>query len=377
MRKPASDVAGIEEVNTKQDKIGYTPADDSKVVHDNHNNTIKANNVNYDLSKSGLTSLIYYGSGSFNNLPLGTVLADGSSMTDGPNSSNAFITTTFYSSQFGGHKAQIAINTFTNNMYFRSGLPAWNNWVSIPDDSQLVHKSGDEEISGQKTFNVTPIDQTTGNPYITKDGVPNLPPNIARTGKAQTFTVAQTFSIAPTITDASRDKEDNQAAVMADLKRVENSAWHMMSGSSEALKTYNCWFKINKDKKRLEIIVLGVTNKMSYSDTRVTNEMGYFDTRVTNKMGYFDTYTILDLSNIITNISRFSGYFNIFGSGASGPESSDVSYSILTDGARAKVSNVAAGSNLAAQIISDEVYSDSGTGNPAYVYYDDLQDAYK
>lgn len=33
MRKPASDVAGIDEVNAKQDKIGYTPADDSKVVH--------------------------------------------------------------------------------------------------------------------------------------------------------------------------------------------------------------------------------------------------------------------------------------------------------------------------------------------------------
>ncbi|MDB1104643.1 fibronectin type III domain-containing protein [Lentilactobacillus parabuchneri] len=33
MRKPASDVAGIEEVNAKQDKIGYTPADDSKVAH--------------------------------------------------------------------------------------------------------------------------------------------------------------------------------------------------------------------------------------------------------------------------------------------------------------------------------------------------------
>uniref|UniRef100_UPI00403F7A23 pyocin knob domain-containing protein n=1 Tax=Lentilactobacillus hilgardii TaxID=1588 RepID=UPI00403F7A23 len=33
MRKPASDVAGIEEVNAKQDTIGYTPADDSKVVH--------------------------------------------------------------------------------------------------------------------------------------------------------------------------------------------------------------------------------------------------------------------------------------------------------------------------------------------------------
>lgn len=33
MRKPASDVAGIEEVNAKQDKISYTPADDSKVAH--------------------------------------------------------------------------------------------------------------------------------------------------------------------------------------------------------------------------------------------------------------------------------------------------------------------------------------------------------
>uniref|UniRef100_UPI00403F1359 hypothetical protein n=1 Tax=Lentilactobacillus hilgardii TaxID=1588 RepID=UPI00403F1359 len=33
MRKPASDVAGIEEVNAKQDKLTITPADDSKVAH--------------------------------------------------------------------------------------------------------------------------------------------------------------------------------------------------------------------------------------------------------------------------------------------------------------------------------------------------------
>lgn len=45
MRKPASDVAGIEEVNAKQDKIGYTPADDSKVVHDNHDGTEQLNGV--------------------------------------------------------------------------------------------------------------------------------------------------------------------------------------------------------------------------------------------------------------------------------------------------------------------------------------------
>ena len=45
MRKPASDVAGIEEVNAKQDKIAYTPADDSKVVHDNHDGTEQLNGV--------------------------------------------------------------------------------------------------------------------------------------------------------------------------------------------------------------------------------------------------------------------------------------------------------------------------------------------
>ena len=43
MRKPANQVASIDEVNAKQDKIGYTPADDSKVVHDNGDGTIQVN----------------------------------------------------------------------------------------------------------------------------------------------------------------------------------------------------------------------------------------------------------------------------------------------------------------------------------------------
>ncbi|WP_304057934.1 hypothetical protein [Levilactobacillus namurensis] len=47
MRKPARKVAGIDEVNAKQDKIGYTPADDSKVVHDNGNGTITVNGQTY------------------------------------------------------------------------------------------------------------------------------------------------------------------------------------------------------------------------------------------------------------------------------------------------------------------------------------------
>ena len=59
MRKPASDVAGIDEVNTKQDKIGYTPADDSKVAHlsgANNFDTVPTVNNNPLLLASSLPS---------------------------------------------------------------------------------------------------------------------------------------------------------------------------------------------------------------------------------------------------------------------------------------------------------------------------------
>ncbi|WP_314322368.1 hypothetical protein [Lentilactobacillus parabuchneri] len=150
MRKPASDVAGIEEVNAKQDKIGYTPADDSKVAH---------------LS----------GANNFDTVP--------------------------------------TVNN--NSLLLASSLP-----------SDLARTGSDQEFTGKNTFDTAPIDKTSGKPYITKDGVPSIPSDVARTGQAQTFTAAQTFSIAPVINDASQDKGDNQAATMADLKSVEDSAWH-------------------------------------------------------------------------------------------------------------------------------------------------------
>ncbi|MCE6021477.1 hypothetical protein LL943_12595, partial [Levilactobacillus brevis] len=59
MRKPANDVAGIDEVNTKQDKIGYTPADDSKVAHlsgANNFDTVPTVNNNPLLLASSLPS---------------------------------------------------------------------------------------------------------------------------------------------------------------------------------------------------------------------------------------------------------------------------------------------------------------------------------
>ena len=126
MRKPASDVAGIEET-----------------VLDNHDGSITANGTSYDLSKSGLTPLQFVTSGSFNDLPLGTVMADATKMTDGPDKSHDFTTTTFYSTVYGGRKAQIAIADNTNLMFFRTGVGVskWASWTLMSDDSKVVHST--------------------------------------------------------------------------------------------------------------------------------------------------------------------------------------------------------------------------------------------
>ncbi|WP_309601257.1 hypothetical protein [Levilactobacillus brevis] len=61
MRKPASDVAGIEEVNAKQDKLTITPADDSKVAHlsgANNFDTVPTVNNNPLLLASSLPSTL-------------------------------------------------------------------------------------------------------------------------------------------------------------------------------------------------------------------------------------------------------------------------------------------------------------------------------
>ncbi|WP_180932599.1 hypothetical protein [Levilactobacillus brevis] len=176
MRKPASDVAGIEEVNVK--------ADDSKVVHDNHDNTITANGATYDLSKSGLTYLQYVSSGSFNDLPLGTLLADATTMTDAPDRNHAFTTTTMYSTQWAGRKSQIAIADNKNLMYFRAGYAnnststiIWSSWTPLADDSKVAH------LSGANNFDTIPT--VNNNPLLLAS---SLPSDLARLSQDANFT---------------------------------------------------------------------------------------------------------------------------------------------------------------------------------------------
>ena len=369
MRKPASDVAGIEEVNTKQDKISYAPADDSKVVHDNHDNTITANSLTYDLSKSGLTSLQYVDSGSFNDLPLGTVMANAPTMTDGPNKTLAFTTTTFYFSDWGGRKAQIAIADVKNLMYFRVGGNFGsatgmfrNSWTLLSDDSKVAHLSGANNFDTVPTVNNNPLLLASSLPSdlarlshdanftakLQKNGqdvalVNNTiarNPDTGSVSSANTFTAAQTFSIAPVINDASKDKGDNQAATMADLKSVKASAWRQLDPS-----------KISKSGNFEDVLFLYRIDE--------PNKKVYFSLIVLNYSDNNDHSLTFDLSNVISSITEM-------GSG------NMVYYNIESDEPDAKVSFSKSGAKLLVNVPAQATTMASGYQNDCWFGYDTL-----
>ena len=153
MRKPASDVAGIEEVNAKQDKIGYTPADDSKVVHSTVNQ--------------------------LNSTDMNTVLTTGFyrliSGTNGMPNADAW---TIYQviTWSGSNGVQLAYGTNNTVLGIRSwklikSVPAFSNWIQLADDSKVVHSTdmrkpasdvaGIEEVNAkQDKIGYTPADDS-------------------------------------------------------------------------------------------------------------------------------------------------------------------------------------------------------------------------
>lgn len=265
MRKPANDVAGIEEVNAKQDKIGYTPADDGKVVHtsDTSNwqkqamfnagsymiiSTLGAKLDFYDLLTQKFTGPgVYYIRDDY-NVASGVWVIDSVVISEG-----------------NGWWYTYGINT-SGNFYHRKITNTTNpvtdtGWVLNADDSKVAH------LSGANNFDTVPT--VNNNPLLLAS---SLPADLARTGQAQTFTAAQTFSIAPTITDASKDKGDNQAATMADLKSLENSAWHQLDSSKVtggAITNSLVLYKIDEPNKKiyLSFVILQNGNTPASSDS--------------------------------------------------------------------------------------------------------------
>ncbi|EEI18774.1 hypothetical protein G8J22_01347 [Lentilactobacillus hilgardii] len=135
MRKPASDVAGIEEVNAKQDAIGYTPADDSKVLH------------------STITQL--------NSTDMNTILTAGFyqsiSGTDGiPSGDNYTIYQVIPLSSANG--VQVAYETNNDILGMRSwnyngGVLNFTSWIQFADDSKVVHTTDTSNWQKNKVTN--------------------------------------------------------------------------------------------------------------------------------------------------------------------------------------------------------------------------------
>ena len=133
----------------------------------------------------------------------------------------------------------------TNNAIL--GMRSWNyngkfeftSWVQFADDSKVAHLSGannfdtvptvnnnplllasslpsdlartgqDQEFTGKNTFDTAPIDKKTGNPYITKDGIPAISPTLADTTKDANFTGKLQKSGIDVATTADVDKAVN------------------------------------------------------------------------------------------------------------------------------------------------------------------------
>ena len=151
---------------------------------------------------------------------------------------------------------------------------------SLPSD--LARLGQDQEFTGKNTFDVAPIDKTTGNPYITKDGVPAVPSTLADTTKLSNFTaglqkggkdVATTADVTTAISTATANMVDStkatnftaglqsggvNVATAADLKSIEASAWRQIAlPDQQASKNLSLLYQVDEVNKQLKINLRG------------------------------------------------------------------------------------------------------------------------
>ncbi|QHB51271.1 hypothetical protein GQR93_03030 [Lentilactobacillus hilgardii] len=278
MRKPASDVVGLEDVST-----GLYKGD---LAENTDLNTLTQEGI-YDFVGTSFVNFID------SDKHWGTIHII--------NKSAMIVQYIICSSNIG------------DQIFFRtqSGTPeTWYPWTMVPrfsTDNSLVLPNG-EQLKPANDTTVIHKDPNTGNTsedvnFIGKAQKDNkdlltadqLPSDLARTGQAQTFTAQQTFSIAPVINDASTDKGDNQAATMADLKSVEADAWRQLDLSKSAGSFKDIiLYKIDKDNKN--ILIIANSNKF----TEINGGEPF-----------------IDLSNLINNVTSVKGKAFVSNSGES------------------------------------------------------------
>ena len=155
MRKPANDVAGIEEVNAKQDKIGYTPADDSKVTHNSSDDAIIFGNNNIFHLRTQLSSKddIF----KINNIGLyqATKVTSANNPLGTGNPISGDCISLYWSFIFVDDNGEVYVET-----------PNTQKW------DRKVSENGTNNFHGANNFDTAPILKSNGKPFITVDDVP-------------------------------------------------------------------------------------------------------------------------------------------------------------------------------------------------------------
>nr|DAM24503.1 MAG TPA: BppU domain protein [Caudoviricetes sp.] len=205
MRKPASDVVGLEDVpnglykgslanNTDLDTLtqeGIYDFSGASFVNfidsDNHWGTIQIINkaallAQYVICSGNISDQIFFRTKSGNpatwfpwtmvprfSMDNSLVLPNGIRLKPADDSKVAHLS--------GANNFDTVPTVKNNPLLLASSLP-----------SDLARTGQDQEFTGKNTFDTAPIDKTTGNPYITKDGVPAVPDTLADTTKDTNFT---------------------------------------------------------------------------------------------------------------------------------------------------------------------------------------------
>lgn len=186
MRKPASDVAGIEEVNAKQDKIGYTPADDSKVVHTTDMRKPASDVAGIDEMALPLLTPIT-GSTNFDAntyttrgiATIGIVVGNLTNFPSGFSGGGLLQVAAYNTSGFG---SQFLYDFNKNILLYRSwttssSIKVFTSWIKLSDDSKVAH------LSGANNFDTVPT--VDNNPLLLAS---SLPSDLARTSQQTNFT---------------------------------------------------------------------------------------------------------------------------------------------------------------------------------------------
>ncbi|ULH75563.1 hypothetical protein [Levilactobacillus brevis] len=345
MRKPASDVAGIEEVNAKQDKLTITPADDSKVVHDNKDNTIQVNGTqvspynkltdtiggrNYLISSKltsfptystnpvvtngGRTISTTYVSSTLNYLamaitgfkPIGQYTISGKMTINGaPVTSATFINNvaSTYNSPYTAtdtHKIDDNGNFVFTETY--SGAGVWIMHTSIAGikagDVVVIEDLKFEKGSVATDWTPAPEDKVNvADMRKPASDVAGIEEVNAKQDKLD-YTPANAANVVDRNPDTGVVSEPTDftnltvnggksVATSDDLKSLEDASWHTITGKSDSLSAYTCMYRKNNEKKYVDLVLYGIMGiSMAPSDS---------------------SKELLDLSGIISSINGVNG----------------------------------------------------------------------